>query len=98
MGRVLAIGVILLVSAVGCHTITEELPPAQNVSGPNPVIVNPPPGNSVLIITPPSTQAPAPPPPSQAQPTPTPPSSNPSQPNNAPATEVFVSVTSFLRN
>ena len=41
MGRVLVLGIILLSTAVGCHTITEELPPAQNVSAPNPVIVLP---------------------------------------------------------
>jgi hypothetical protein len=54
MRRVFAVGVLLVVASVGCHTITEELPPAQTVTGPNPVIINPPPGNSVLIIPGPS--------------------------------------------
>src|SRR5262245_10475555 len=99
MGRYSALAVVFAVAAAGCHTITEELPPAQNVSGPNPMIVNPPPGNTVLIIpspTPPTTTPPAnTPPPSNNNP---PPSTQPSQPNNKPPTEVFVSVTSFLRN
>jgi hypothetical protein len=94
----LVVGVLLLVASVGCHTITEELPPAQTVTGPNPVIVNPPPGNSVLIIP---GQNPAPQQSPNPAPTPNPAPSNtppPSQPNNRPAAEVYVSVTSFLRN
>jgi hypothetical protein len=100
MGRAFVVGVLLLVvSGVGCHTITEELPPAQTVTGPNPVIINPPPGNSVLIIPGP-TPAPAPQQSPNPAPSPNPPPSTtpPAQPNNHPATEVFVSVTSFLRN
>jgi hypothetical protein len=98
MARALSLGLILVLAAVGCHTITEELPPTQNVTGPTPVIINPPPGDSVLII-PPAQQ----PPPPQQSPVPTPhPSPStappPSQPNMHPASEVFVSVTSFLRN
>jgi len=97
MGRVFALGAILIVGAIGCHTITEELPPAQHTNAPTPIIVNPPPGNSVLIIP---GQTPAPPPPQQnpspqPSPSPTPPAS---QPNNNQATDVFVSVTSYLRD
>ena len=100
MGRVLSLGVLLIVAAVGCHTITEELPPATHTTGPTPVIVNPPPGNTVLIIPPGPTPAPppqqSPSPPPNPSPSTTPPP--PSQPNNNPATAVFVSVTSYLRD
>jgi len=102
MGRAFALGAILLVGAVGCHTITEELPPAQNNNAPTPIIVNPPPGNSVLIIP---GQTPAPPPQQNPNPNPSPtptpsPSATPppSQPNNSQANAVFVSVTSYLRD
>jgi hypothetical protein len=107
MARALPLGLILLAVA-GCHTITEELPPAQNTSGPTPIIVNPPPGNSVLIIPgaspAPPTQPPVTQPPQggggspQPTPTPKPPSNPPSQPNMHAASEVYVSVTSFLRD
>jgi hypothetical protein len=103
MARAYPFGLILVLVVAGCHTITEELPPAQNTTAPTPVIVNPPPGNSILIIPgaqptpqpPPQTTAPAPQPPPNPNPQP---SNSPSQPNMHPASEVYVSVTSFLRN
>jgi hypothetical protein len=98
MARALSSSLILVLAGVGCHTITEELPPAQNVTMPTPVIINPPPGNTVLIL-PPAQQPPAPGQSPTPSPTPSPsPSNPPSQPNNRPASEVFVSVTSYLRN
>lgn len=101
MGRVLSLGVLLFVAAVGCHTITEELPPATHTTGPTPVIVNPPPGNTVIIIPPGPTPAPPPQQSPSPQPNPSPSPSTtppPSQPNNNPAAAVFVSVTSYLRD
>jgi hypothetical protein len=96
MGRAFAVGTLLLVTTLGCHTITEELPPAQNVTAPTPIIVNPPPGNSVLIIPGPS---PSPQPQQSPSPHPSPSATpNPSQGNQNPPESVFVSVTSFLRN
>jgi hypothetical protein len=83
---------------VGCHTITEDLPPAQTVSGPNPILVSPPPGNSVLIIATPAPSQPPPPTHSNPSPSPSSPSQPPPQQNQNKDTQVSAMVTSFLRD